>query len=792
MSLAKKFHKSLDAVAPTDLCGLIRQWLRLSWRYRFVLAIAPLVIFSVSLSIIFLWQQRSSLEQLVSEISGLTDEVRLKQQIALEDVQQKEIESIQAALQTKTSSMTKVLGNLVRDPLAVDRVIALDYYCKQACEDPDIVLVYVTYEDGELASTYCNTSDDFIQQFLDLKRSPELEDVLASLVPQENLVRVSVDVVYEEERIGSVVAIAVDSGSVESKTNFGAFAAETNALFAAVERGAAKKADGATAHITTVSVTALAVASIVTVLVLVSVVELIKSSEAAEKANQAKSEFLANMSHEIRTPLNGILGFTELLASGANRGDESIRKEYIETIMSSGRHLLGLINDILDLSKIEAGQMTSEKAPCSPHDVINQVVSVLRVKAEEKGLKLSYQWLSRVPESIQTDEARFRQLLMNLVGNAIKFTEEGEVVIDTELDFESKKLLIKVIDTGIGIPEEKQESIFDPFVQADNSVTRRYEGTGLGLAISRRLCGSLGGNLQVVSSLGSGSTFRLSIDTGSLSNVELLDSPPADALRGSSLKESRSASPVIHGTNILLVEDGEVNRKLVKIMLEEAGAKVTTAENGWVGVKLATQDRFDLILMDMQMPVLDGYGAARQMRDQGLETPIVALTAHAMKGDDEKCYQAGCTAYLTKPIQMNVLLQAIVGLLGCENEPQTIEHTKIEHTTTEQSCDASGPLLSTLPLDQPVYREIVEEFVEFLVEQVESMQVAYEHHDFSELTHLAHALKGAGGTAGFDVLTEAAVNLHQAASSDSHDDIEAALLELQTWTKRISATPQQA
>ena len=215
-----------------------------------------------------------------------------------------------------------------------------------------------------------------------------------------------------------------------------------------------------------------------------------QARDQAEAANKAKSEFLANMSHEIRTPLNGILGFTELLAKDADQGEPQRRAEYLDTITTSGQHLLSLINDILDLSKIEAGQLDIDLAPCSPHDVINQVVSVLRVKAQQKGLELSYGWSSKVPETIVTDSARLRQVLINLAGNAIKFTDQGSVNIDAELEAAAQRLKIRVADTGIGISQDKQEGIFDPFVQADNSVTRRYGGTGLGLAISRRLSSS--------------------------------------------------------------------------------------------------------------------------------------------------------------------------------------------------------------------------------------------------------------------------------------------------------------
>lgn len=527
---------------------------------------------------------------------------------------------------------------------------------------------------------------------------------------------------------------------------------------------------------------------------------LVVARDEAEAASRAKSEFLANMSHEIRTPLNGILGFTELLTNSSAVAEPTLRKDYLETISASGQHLLALINDILDLSKIEAGQLEVELSPCSPHDVLNQVVSVLRARAQQKGLKLRCDWTTKVPESIVTDGGRLRQLLMNLVGNAIKFTNEGSVRINAELDHFSEVLTIRVIDTGIGIPDEKQAKIFSPFVQADNSVTRRYGGTGLGLAISRRLSSALGGELQVESKEGEGSIFILKVKTGSLKDVDLLLAPPADALIGM-LDSEPNDEILLPACNILVVEDGEINRKLVRIMLEEAGAKVTTAENGWVGVQAARREAFDLIVMDMQMPVMDGYTAASELRKDGVTVPIVALTAHAMKGDEEKCLAAGCSDYLTKPIQGTSLLRTVRNLIPGETvqpadlaEPmvaaKSAGRTEVQ-VEAEATTYAPGDLKSTLPLENPIYQEIVEEFIGFLNEHVRDMKSALVDHDFDQLTHLAHGLKGAGGTAGFSALTSPAARVWDAAKDEDCDQIEESLAVLAELTQQITATPQR-
>jgi signal transduction histidine kinase/ActR/RegA family two-component response regulator len=402
--------------------------------------------------------------------------------------------------------------------------------------------------------------------------------------------------------------------------------------------------------------------------------DLERSRDAAEAASRAKSEFLANMSHEIRTPLNGILGFSELLLDGADQLDEAERREFIQTISRSGEHLLALINDILDLSKIEADRLEVERVACSPHDLMAEVLSVLRVKAQEKRLSLECEWHGRIPETIQTDPARVRQLLMNLIGNAIKFTEAGAVRVAAQLDGDtaSPQMVFEIIDTGVGIPPDKLTDIFDPFVQADNSVTRKYGGTGLGLAISRRIARTLGGDLTVQSKVGKGSTFTASVDTGPLGEVDSIACPAFESISLQKGKQ-KDASAALQSARILLVDDGDTNRKVVSIMLKRSGADVTTAEDGQIAVDLVAEREFDVILMDMQMPVMDGYMAARTLRQRGITIPIIALTAHAMKGDEEKCVAAGCSGYLTKPVKLEPLLNTVAEALESRGDRSPTE-----------------------------------------------------------------------------------------------------------------------
>lgn len=602
--------------------------------------------------------------------------------------------------------------------------------------------------------------------------------------------------------------------------------------------------------------------------------ELRESKAAADAANRAKSEFLANMSHEIRTPMNAILGFADALRRGLAENEQQ-RQEYLRTIHTSGKFLLELINDTLDLSKIEAGRLDVERIPCSPHRLISEVVDVLGIRAGECNLELDYATAGPIPETIQSDPTRLRQILTNLVGNAIKFTEEGgiKVVARIASECEPPKLIIEVADTGIGIAAEKLESVFDPFVQADAATTRRFGGSGLGLAISRRLALALGGNLNVRSKPGEGSTFTLTIDTGPLDGVELLDdrqfrqrSKPASQLARMDIQALPSA-------RVLVVDDGEPNRRLIRLVLERAGVRVQTATNGQEAVELVSNRDFDIVLMDMQMPVMDGYTATTRLRQQGVTLPIIALTANTMHGDEEKCRAAGCTGFLGKPVDLDELIRTVAAELDsrmpeesgdqyagkvdaratCEvrrsshsqqvgriadpshdsrarrgspvpaatrhrqvspSSSKTLGPAKYEvgrHTHNEASQEPpemarqcvprqkpgnkvvrkvqSGtrpPVMSSLPLDDPEFRQIVLGFLPRLQEQLAEMDVAWRRRDLDALARLAHWLKGAAGTVGFDAFTKPAQSLEKRAKGgDETDGIAELLKELRELADAI-------
>lgn len=512
----------------------------------------------------------------------------------------------------------------------------------------------------------------------------------------------------------------------------------------------------------------------------------------AEQANCAKSSFLANMSHELRTPFNGILGFAELLDRGGDQVSPADRREWLATIHTCGEHLLNLINEILDLSKVESGKLELETVDCSPCALIENVVSILRPKALEKGIVLSAQYSTPIPASIRTDPVRFRQVLVNLTGNAVKFTEQGSVNLDISLEQVdgASCLRVDVTDTGIGIPEDKLGTIFEAFAQADSSVTRRYGGTGLGLAISRRIVRLAGGKMEVTSAVGKGSTFSVQWPVGLVAGARL---EVPDQYKDAPVAASTGADdPMFLRGRVLLVEDGDSNRKLFALILGRGGLEVTWVENGQLALERAKNESFDVILMDMQMPVMDGYQATRALRDRGVSTPVIALTANAMRGDLEKCMAAGCTDYVSKPVSFASLLGVVRKHLP--GPPAAPLHAS--SGTTEPN---PPEISSTLPMDDPDFREIVLEFTRRLSDHLVDIETAWEERNLDALSKLVHWVKGSGGTAGFEILTQQARTIEESLRAGHLESVDGEVKRLESLVRRISqgvhqhgATPTHA
>ncbi|MEM7261334.1 MAG: PAS domain-containing protein [Planctomycetota bacterium] len=375
----------------------------------------------------------------------------------------------------------------------------------------------------------------------------------------------------------------------------------------------------------------------------------------AEAASRSKDEFLANMSHEIRTPLTAVIGYTELLTDSNDVGENA--RDMLGSIRNNGEHLGRLINDILDLSKIESGLLEFEKIATSPESVMYDIIDLLTGRAEEQGIGIRTDITDPFPAEIQCDPVRLRQILINLAGNAVKFTTEGEVVIKGR--YRDGNLLVTVADTGIGMDVPSQQRLFQPFVQADSSTTRKYGGTGLGLAISRRLARLMGGDLSLESELGRGSRFTLSLPVGTGCRLRA----QGVAAKATTKKKPKTSFKPLVG-RVLVAEDGFDNQRILRVVLGKFGLDPEIVDNGKQAVdRVAEADRegepFDLVLMDMQMPVMDGYTAAKTLRDQGCTLPIIAVTAHAMGGDRDRCLKAGCTDYATKPFQREDLYAKI-------------------------------------------------------------------------------------------------------------------------------------
>lgn len=497
--------------------------------------------------------------------------------------------------------------------------------------------------------------------------------------------------------------------------------------------------------------------------------ELRQAREIAEENSHAKSEFLANMSHEIRTPLTAVLGFADLLLD-TNLG-ESERLNYIQAVRRNGEHLLALISDVLDLSKINANKINAESVACSLHSLMHEVASQMQVRAYDKGLTFTVVYETPIPARIHCDPMRIRQVLLNLLSNAVKFTREGEVRLVARClgqGTERSRVEIDVSDSGIGMSGAEIDELFQPFHQANPSTTRQYGGTGLGLAICRSLAEVLGGEVSVRSTPGKGSTFTFTLFQPIDPEAEMVGQPGVVDSDLSAPPTEEAVEQPLYGS-ILLAEDGLDNQLLLSTLLRRQGLTVEIADNGEAAViqalaALENNAPFDLVLMDMQMPKLDGYGATARLRSRGYSGPIIALTAHAMSGERERCISAGCDDYLSKPVGRNELLTAIKAYLQPSRGAQMEEGPAPASGVPSREEQKTGPIYSSYA-DEADMKELIAGFAERLPLQVEDIRKVLNDGDLEMLRRKAHQLKGAAGGYGFMQVSQEAAALEQAAQA---------------------------
>ncbi|MGD8567000.1 MAG: ATP-binding protein [Gammaproteobacteria bacterium] len=495
--------------------------------------------------------------------------------------------------------------------------------------------------------------------------------------------------------------------------------------------------------------------------------ELKQAKDAAELANRAKSGFLANMSHEIRTPLTAVLGFSETLLD-ANQS-EAEREKSIKSIIKAGNHLHQIINDVLDLSKIEAEQLDIEQVQVSLFKILGDVERLVGSQARKKGLSFDIFYEFPVPRHILTDPTRLKQILINICDNARKFTESGGITIEVAYLAGEGQMLFTITDTGIGMSPDEMGNIFNAFTQADTSMIRKYGGTGLGLCISQQLAQKLGGNISCHSEKGKGSQFIITIAAGLDNNVELVNDVVETELPAREPQQVQSVVPQTLSGNVLLAEDSVDNQQLISMYVRKTGASITVAENGKIAVNHAMSEDFDLILMDMQMPVMGGLEATQWLRQIGHRTPIVALTANAMKQDRDRCLAAGADGYLTKPVDLGSFYRVLQKYLK-DNNNKPLQ---------------SSAYLSEEFADDPEFQQLLQQFVDGLPAIVDNIHHAANENDWETVQSLSHNLKGVGGNYGFPEISHIAQKINSDTKCEQYARINTLVAELTSECTRI-------